>query len=72
MEPAEKVYRSKRDIVINNFLGGISWSLGTLIGASVILAIFGYFLSQINLVPIIGEWLSQIVGEAQKNIQPIR
>ena len=29
----------KKDIVIGNFLGGIAWGLGTVIGASVIVGV---------------------------------
>lgn len=32
-------YIKKKDIVIGNFLGGIAWGLGTVIGASVIVGI---------------------------------
>jgi hypothetical protein len=32
-------YIKKKDIVIGNFLGGVAWGLGTVIGASVIVGI---------------------------------
>ncbi len=32
-------FMKKKDIMIGNFLGGIAWGLGTVIGASVIVGI---------------------------------
>lgn len=34
----------KRQIMIANFLGGLAWGFGTVVGASVVVAIIGYFL----------------------------
>lgn len=36
---------SKKDIIISNFLGGLSWGVGTVIGASVIVAVLGWALN---------------------------
>jgi len=35
---------SKKDIMIGNFLGGLSWGVGSAIGASVVVGIVGYIL----------------------------
>ena len=35
----------KRDIILGNFLGGVSWGIGTVIGASVIFAALGWILN---------------------------
>lgn len=35
----------KRDIIIGNFLGGLSWGIGTVIGASAIFAALGWVLN---------------------------
>ncbi|MBI4058041.1 hypothetical protein HY405_01880 [Candidatus Microgenomates bacterium] len=60
MEPHEKVYRRKRDIILHNFLGGIAWGLGASVGLSIVLAIFGFFFSRIDLIPIVGDFISQV------------
>lgn len=36
---------SKKQIMMANFLGGLSWGFGTVVGASVVVAILGYVLS---------------------------
>ena len=36
---------TKKDIILANFLGGLSWGVGTVIGASVIVVVFGWVLN---------------------------
>lgn len=38
----------KRDILMNNFLGGLAWGLGTVVGATVIVAIVGTVLNGVG------------------------
>lgn len=40
----------KRDILIGNFLGGLAWGVGTVIGASVVVAIIGAVLNHLGLL----------------------
>jgi hypothetical protein len=71
MEPHEKATTSsKRQIMLNNFLGGISWSLGTTIGFTIILMILGYILSQVDVVPLLGEFLSDVMKSSLQQTQP--
>lgn len=58
----DNVTLSRRKIIVNNFLGGISWGLGTTIGLSIFLAAVGIIVSRIDLIPIIGDWVSQIIN----------
>lgn len=48
-------------MILDNFLGGIAWSLGTLVGATIVIGLLGIILSKINLFPIIGTWINQII-----------
>lgn len=61
MEPKDKIYRPRGQMILDNFLGGIAWSLGTLIGATIIIALIGFILSKIDVIPIIGSWIAQII-----------
>lgn len=58
---------SKKRIMFNNFLGGISWAIGTFVGLLIVVLIVGSIFSRINLIPIFGNFLSQVVNEAVKN-----
>ena len=62
MQPYEAVEKKKRkQILIDNFLGGIAWGLGASIGVSIILAILGFIASKINLVPVVGIFVANIM-----------
>lgn len=65
----ELPYRSRREIMVNNFIGGLSWSIGAFIGITLLSVAVGLIISKINLVPVIGQWLSQILQEATRNLQ---
>lgn len=67
MQPYEKVEKSKKQIIINNFLGGIAWGVGATIGLAIFLVIIGFAISKINLVPVIGNIISAGIEQAIKN-----
>jgi hypothetical protein len=59
MEGNEKVYRSRKKIIFDNFLGGISWSFGVWIGTSIILLLTFLIASKVDFVPIIGNFVAE-------------
>ena len=65
----ELPHRSRHEIMVNNFIGGLTWSIGAFIGIALLSVVVGLIISKINLVPIIGEWLSQILKEATRGLQ---
>ena len=48
---------SKKQIIAYNFLGGLAWGTGTVIGASIIAAILVSFLKHSNFIPGLNEFL---------------
>lgn len=54
---------SKKNIIIGNFLGGLAWGLGTVIGATVVVALLIWILNIINIIPIVGNIVSQITNQ---------
>ena len=46
-----------------NFARGLAVGLGTVLGATVLLSLIVWALSQIEFLPIIGEWASQIAEQ---------
>jgi hypothetical protein len=60
---------SKKQLFMNNFLGGIAWGLGATIGVSLIVGILSYVLKHVNLVPIIGNLATQVTTIVLKNLQ---
>ena len=64
-ENYKKVERPLKKIIINNFIGGIAWSLGVLIGTGIVFGIIVYLVRRIDFVPIFGKFLANIIQSAQ-------
>lgn len=50
-------------LIAFNFARGLAFGLGSVLGATILVSLLVYLLSQVELVPIIGEWAKQIVDE---------
>lgn len=50
-----------------SLLKGISLGLGSVLGATVVLSALVYVLSQMEFIPIIGEWISAILEVVKQN-----
>jgi len=53
---------SKKQIVLNNFLGGISWGVGATIGLSLLFILLGFVARAVNLVPVVGTFVSEVIN----------
>lgn len=53
---------SKKDIMLGNFLGGLAWGLGTVVGASVVVAILGWILQALGVFDPIIQFFNRGVG----------
>ena len=62
-------YKSRWKILIDNFLGGFAWGLGSFIGLAILAVAAGYIFSKINLIPILGTWIAQIMNDATSKYQ---
>lgn len=51
------------------FMYGVLGGLGSAIGATMVFALVVYLLSKVNLIPIIGDWLSVLTEEVVRNLQ---
>lgn len=60
-----RVYNSEWKMMAFNFLRGIAMALGSIFGATVVLSVIMYLLSQIEVVPLIGEWVTEIIQQVQ-------
>lgn len=67
-EKYRKVERPLGKMVLYNFLGGIAWGLGVLIGTSIIFALIAFFVTKIDFIPIIGQFLADVIKAAQNNL----
>ena len=52
-------------LLMFQFFKGLALGLGTVMGASILVSVVLYFLSQIELLPIIGDWASEIARQME-------
>ncbi|MDO8618986.1 MAG: DUF5665 domain-containing protein [Candidatus Daviesbacteria bacterium] len=45
---------SKKDIIVGNFLGGFAWGIGSVVGATIIVALVGLILNSLGVFNAIG------------------
>jgi len=50
-------------------VGGIFWSIGVTIGFAIVSAVLIGILSNINTLPIIGNFLADVIEQTQKNLE---
>lgn len=51
-----------KKIILNNLIGGLAWSIGATIGLSLIITILGIIAANIDVIPIIGSFISDIIN----------
>ena len=63
----------RKDIMIGNFLGGLSWGFGTVIGATIVVAILVGVLRTAKFTPYIGNVFGGLLDTVeQKDISPLQ
>ena len=71
-QPHNRIHQSKKQMILNNFLGGIAWGLGVTIGLSIVLTVLGYIANNAGFVPIVGDFIVQIIeyiGQADPGLR---
>lgn len=61
MEKHEQTQGTRRQIFVNNFLGGIAWALGVTVGLALIITILTLILKNVNLIPVVGNFVADII-----------
>nr|WP_255599380.1 DUF5665 domain-containing protein [Hasllibacter sp. MH4015] len=60
-----QIYQSVPRVMMFRFAAGMAVGLGTVVGATFLLSILVWILSQIEFIPIIGQWATQIAQEIE-------
>ncbi len=55
-----RIHNSVWRLLTFQFVRGLAFGLGSVIGATILVSVIGYTLAQMNFIPIIGEWAKQI------------
>lgn len=56
-----RIHNSIWRLISFQFIRGLAFGLGSVIGATILVSALVYSLSSINFIPIIGEWAKEIV-----------
>jgi hypothetical protein len=57
---AVAVYQSKGQLIAANFLGGLAWGFGSVMGATILAAIVLILFKELGGLPLIGSYIDQI------------
>ena len=60
-----KIYNSTKKFLFISFLKGLASGLGWIIGATILVSLLTYILSQIEFIPILGDIVSQLIQEIE-------
>ena len=60
-----KIYNSIKKVLFISFLKGLASGLGWIIGATILVSLLTYILSQIEFIPILGDIVSQLIQEIE-------
>ncbi len=64
-----RVQNSWWRMMLQAFARGLAVGLGTVIGASVLVSALVYLLSQIDFIPLIGDWAAEIATEITQSVE---
>lgn len=54
---------------ITGLMGGIGWAFGATIGTAIIAYVISIILKKVDLVPIFGQFVADVIKAAQQNLQ---
>jgi len=61
-----RLFNSTPKMLWFQFLRGVAFGLGSVVGATIVVSILLTLLAQVEFIPIIGEWTQQIIEEIKK------
>jgi len=67
----ERVHLGLRRIMINNFLGGVAWGFGTVIGASVVVGVILWTLNQVGLFNLLGTSVQNFQDSLRQSVETL-
>lgn len=62
-------FKSRKRILADNFLGGMAWGLGSVIGATIIVGVLGIAIVRTKSIPLVGDVVKVVISEIQSGIK---
>ena len=60
-----KVHNSFGRLILFQLVRGLAFGLGSVLGATIVVSILAWFISQIEFIPLIGNWASEILQQIE-------
>lgn len=60
-EKSQAIYKTRKQLVFDNFLSGIAWGVGSGLGATLVLTLIGFILAQSQELPFIGQIIENFI-----------
>jgi hypothetical protein len=57
--------RTGLHILLWQFARGLAFGLGSVLGASILVSLLGWWIAQIEFIPILGDWAARIAAEIE-------
>ncbi|MDP2632513.1 MAG: DUF5665 domain-containing protein [Candidatus Curtissbacteria bacterium] len=54
---------------INGLVGGLGWGIGITVGTALFIWIITFIISRVDIVPIFGQFLSDVIKSSQDNLK---
>ena len=61
-----RIHNSVPRLLLFQFFRGLAFGLGTVIGATILVGLVSLFLSNIDFIPIVGEWAAEIARQMKE------
>ena len=55
--------KTRKQIFTDNFIGGLSWGIGSILGATIIVGVFGILITRSRNIPLIGDVVQVVIDE---------
>ena len=53
-------------MLLVSLMRGLASGLGWVLGATILVSILTYIISQMEFIPVLGDWISQLIEEIEK------
>lgn len=65
-----RVQNSLWRLVLFQLIRGLAFGLGSVLGATILVSLLAWWLSQFEFIPIVGDWIGQIAEEIELIQEP--
>ncbi|OGH23689.1 MAG: hypothetical protein A2958_02860 [Candidatus Levybacteria bacterium RIFCSPLOWO2_01_FULL_38_13] len=65
----EQAAKTLKEILLNNFLGGLAWAIGATVGISIIIFLLTNVFRNVGWIPFIGDFISNLTSYVLTNLQ---